>query len=123
MLRKNLPLNLMITIYHNPRCRKSREALAYIMDHGWTHKIVAYLSHPLRIEEIVYLTELLDLKAIDLVRTQEALWRDHYKNESLTEDQIIELLSAHPKLLQRPIVVIGKRAVIARPAELIESIR
>mgnify|MGYP000733836308 CR=1 FL=1 len=83
----------------------------------------AYLSHPLRIEEIVYLTELLDLKAIDLVRTQEALWRDHYKNESLTEDQIIELLSAHPKLLQRPIVVIGKRAVIARPAELIESIR
>ncbi len=109
----------MIRIYHNPRCRKSREGLAYLEATGREFEVVRYLDTPLSPEQIKELLKALAIPPIELVRKNEAIWKSEYKGKALKDSQIIEALSRHPKLIERPIVQKGGKAVIGRPAERI----
>jgi len=112
----------MVTIYHNPRCSKSREGLAYLEEHNIPVHIVKYLDEPLSKETLTHLLELLKIPALQLVRTKEAEWIATYKGKDLSEEEVIEALHLHPKLIERPIVVNGNQAIIARPFTEIEKI-
>jgi arsenate reductase (glutaredoxin) len=111
----------LITVYHNPRCSKSRECLALpeLQDKELT--IVKYLETPPAKEELKALIKKLGIKPIELVRTKEEAWQP-YRHKKLTPSQIITLLARHPQLIERPIVVNGNKAVIARPAAAVKSI-
>ena len=104
-------------IYHNPRCRKSREALKYLQDKEYDFKIRDYIKNLLSIEEIVELIESLNIKPIELVRKNEAIWKENFKNKDLDDNQIINALSKYPKLIERPIVTKGKSSIIAKPID------
>lgn len=101
---------------------KSREALAEIESSGKKFKVIEYLKEPLTSKEIKSLLDLLDIKAADLIRTTESIWKEHYKGKKMTEAALIKAMVEHPKLIQRPIVVKGKKAVIARPKELLKGL-
>jgi arsenate reductase len=112
----------MIEIYHNPRCSKSRAGLKYLEDHSVEFKVVRYLDENISFEEVRNLIDKLQLTPIELVRTKEKEWIDNYKGKNLSDDEIISAMVSFPKLIERPIVVNGNKAVIARPAEIIEKI-
>jgi arsenate reductase len=104
----------MLQILHNPRCGKSRNCLAYLTESNVSFEVVNYLENPLTEEEIILLVKKLNIKPIDLVRKKEVIWKDNYKDKSLTDDQIINALEQHPILIERPIVIDGNYAIIAR---------
>lgn len=112
----------MITIYHNPRCRKSREGLALLEQSEKVFKVVKYLEDVLSEKDLKTLISKLNIKPIDLIRKNEAIWKSDYKGQQLTDEQIIKAMQKHPKLIERPIVVNGNKAVIGRPKELILEI-
>lgn len=112
----------MTTIYHNPRCRKSRETLALLEAHTKDVEIIKYLDSPPSKEILKRLLQLLDINAIDLVRKEEAIWKEQFKGKDYSEDQLITILSQHPKLIERPIVVKGNKAIIGRPPENVHSL-
>lgn len=112
----------MITIYHNPRCRKSREGLAIIESTGKPFSIVKYLDEKLNVSELKDIIEKLEIKPIELVRKNEAIWKSDFKGKSLTDTEIVEAMITNPKLIERPIVVNGSKAVIGRPPEMINEI-
>ena len=109
----------MITIYHNPRCRKSREALAILEERGIEHLVRLYLNdeESMSAAEFQDVLDALDMDAIDVVRKNESVWKEEYKTLELDEDEVILAMIEHPKLMERPIVMNGDRAVVARPAE------
>lgn len=111
-----------VTIYHNPRCSKSRAALALLEEKGIEPKIIRYLDEPLDEEAIDALLKKLKIDAYDLLRTKEA----DYKNAALSKDSsrndIIRAIAQYPKLLERPIVVKANHARIGRPTERILEI-
>ncbi len=107
----------MITIYHNPRCRKSRETLQLIQESGEPHEIVEYLKKPLTQKELRRLLGLLGMEAEALVRKNEAVWKEHYRGKDLSEAEILQAMEMHPKLMERPLVVKGEKAVLGRPPE------
>ena len=109
----------MIKIYHNPRCRKSREGLAYLESKGKDFEVVRYLDSTLSPAEIQELLKALGLPPIGLVRKNEAIWKSEFKGKELDDAQIVEALSKYPKLIERPIVQVGNKAIIGRPAEKI----
>ena len=104
-------------IYHNPRCRKSREALKYLQDKRYDFEIRDYIKNFLSIEEIEELINSLNIKPLELVRKNEAIWKENFKNKDLDNNQIISALSKYPKLIERPIVTKGKSSIIARPVD------
>jgi arsenate reductase (glutaredoxin) len=113
-------MSQQVCIYHNPRCSKSRETLQLLESKGITPKIIAYMETPPSREELKAVLLQLGLDARALMRTGE----DDYKNlkladSNLTEDQLIDAMISHPKLIQRPIVVSEGRAVLGRPPEAI----
>ena len=112
----------MLTIYHNPRCSKSREGLTFLEEKGVDYKIIKYLDEPLTKEALTSLLKKLKYKPIELVRTKEAIWKEEFAGKDLSDDAIIEAMMAHPKLIERPIVINGDRAVVARPTEKIAEI-
>jgi arsenate reductase len=112
----------MIKIYHNPRCSKSREGLAVLENSGKEFKVIKYLDDALTKEELIKIIHLLGIPAIDLVRKNEKIWKEEYKGKELTEDAILEAMISNPKLIERPIIVNGKKAVIGRPSTDISSI-
>ena len=112
----------MITIYHNPRCSKSREGLQLLELQGQPFTTVKYLNEPLTKQELTTIIAKLGIAPIDLVRQKETIWIQDYKGKQLTNDQVIDAMLAHPNLIERPIVVNGDKAVIARPAEKIKEI-
>ncbi|WP_138434112.1 arsenate reductase (glutaredoxin) [Winogradskyella algicola] len=112
----------MITIYHNPRCRKSREGLTLLEESGKTFEIIKYLDDLLDKEALTEIISKLGIKPIDLIRKNEAIWKSDYKNKELSDAQIINAMVEHPKLIERPIVVHSNKAVIGRPKELILDI-
>ncbi len=107
----------MTTIYHNPRCGKSRETLKLLEEAGETIEIVRYLDNPLDTKEIEQLIELLYIEPVDLVRKNESVWKENFKNKSLDNSQIIKAMEDFPILIERPIVVKGTKAIIGRPPE------
>ncbi len=112
----------MLKIYHNNRCRKSRETFAIINEKGLDVEVIEYLTNPPTEEEISDLLQLLNIKAEDLIRKGEAIYKENYKGKSLTEKEWISALAENPKLIERPIVVNGKKAVIGRPPEKVLDI-
>ena len=104
-------------IYHNPRCRKSREALALLESKGIEPEVIRYLETPLSAAELKALLKSLDLSAEALIRKNEAIFKSEFKGKTLTEEEWIEAMVQYPKLMERPIVVKGKKAVVGRPPE------
>lgn len=112
----------MITIYHNSRCSKSRDGVCFLENSKQDFQIINYLETIPTKEELKELLQKLNIPAIELVRKKETIWIENYKNKILTEDEIIEAMINHPKLIERPIIVNGNKAVIARPTERINEI-
>ena len=112
----------MIIIYHNNRCRKSRQGLQLLETSGKDFKIIKYLENVPTKEELSAIIDKLGIPPIDLVRKNEAVWKESYKGKDLTDDELIEAMVAHPKLIERPIVINNGKAVIARPPEKISAI-
>ncbi len=111
----------MITILHNNRCGKSRAALQLLESKGIDFETRLYLENPLSEVEIEDLLEKLELSADDLIRKNEELWKESFSSKTYTEQELISILANHPKLLQRPIVIIGNKAIIARDLEKLEK--
>lgn len=112
----------MLTIYHNPRCSKSREGLALLELQDKPFTVIKYLNEPLTKEELTGIIAKLGIKPLELVRQKEKVWTDTYKGNELTDDEVIDAMIAYPSLIERPIVVNGDKAVIARPAERVKEI-
>jgi arsenate reductase len=107
-----------VTIYHNPRCSKSRATLALLEEHGVTPNVVEYLSAPPDAATLKRLLDLLGLSPRELMRRKEAAYSDlGLDDDGLGEDALIEAMIANPILIERPIVVAGDKAVIGRPPE------
>ena len=108
----------MYEIYHNPRCSKSREALALLRENAITPVIVDYMKDPIAKPQLVELLRKLTLNPRGLLRKSE---RDYktlgLADKSLSEDDLLDAMASHPKLIERPIVVRGDKAVIGRPAK------
>ncbi|WP_180699733.1 arsenate reductase (glutaredoxin) [Pseudomonas crudilactis] len=107
-----------LTLYHNPRCSKSRGALELLEARGLTPNVVRYLESPLNAAQIKALLGKLGISARQLLRSGE----DEYKmlqlaDDSLSEAQLIDAIAQHPKLMERPILEVGDKAVIGRPPE------
>jgi len=109
------------TIYHNPRCSKSREALALLKDNGITPKVVEYLKDVPTRKELELLVMELGIPASELVRKGEALYKEKYKGLNLNEHEWIRVMHENPKLIERPVVVKGHKAVIGRPMENVKN--
>lgn len=108
----------MTTIFHNPRCSKSRQTLAILEDKGITPDIFLYLEEKLNKPLLKDILGKLDLSARDVLRKGEDAYKSlSLDDESLSEDALIEAIIQHPKLLERPIVIQGDRAVLGRPPE------
>ncbi|WP_309641104.1 arsenate reductase (glutaredoxin) [Flavobacterium sp.] len=112
----------MITIYHNGRCTKSRECMAFLEDSNHKFHIVKYLDNPPTFDELTEIIRKLNIKPIELVRQKEPIWVALFKNKKLTDQKIIQAMIDHPILIERPIVVNGDKAVIARPFEKVNAI-
>ncbi|MGO3238496.1 MAG: arsenate reductase (glutaredoxin) [Psychroflexus halocasei] len=114
----------MIKIYHNPRCSKSRQGLEILKESGQEHEVIQYLKEPLSIDELKKILKLLNIKPIALVRKNEKIWKENYKEkvDKLSDNDIIQAMIENPKLIERPIVVNGEKAVIGRPPEDIKEI-
>lgn len=113
----------MTTIYHNPRCSKSRQTLALLEENNVSCDVVLYLETPPDEKTLKSLLKKLGIGARDLIRKNE----DEYKalkldNPTLSDDKLIAAMCKHPKLIERPIVVHGKQAVIGRPPEKVLEI-
>ena len=112
----------MIKIYHNSRCSKSRCGLELLEQSGKPFEIVKYLDDTLSAKAIKEIITLLNIKPIDLVRKNETIWKEKFKNKTLTDLEIINAMVENPKLIERPIVINGNKATVGRPPELILDI-
>lgn len=112
----------MIKIYHNNRCSKSRLGLDILKKSGKEFQIINYLETVPSKNELREIITLLGIKPIELVRTNESIWKENFKNKSLSDDEIIDVMVKNPKLMERPIVINGNKAVIGRPSENILKI-
>lgn len=114
----------MIKIYHNPRCRKSREGLAIVESSGEDFEIINYLKEVPDKKELRKVLDYLSLSPEQLIRKNEAIWKEKFKGKVLSDDQLIDAMLEYPKLIERPIVIKGDKAVIGRPPEkIIELIK
>ncbi|WP_167614190.1 arsenate reductase (glutaredoxin) [Maribellus sediminis] len=109
-------------IYHNPRCSKSRNGLKYLETKGCDFEEVRYLEDGISEKELSDLIAKTGRPAFDFVRTQEQVYKDEFKGKTLSDKEWIKVLVENPKLLQRPIVVNGDKAVLGNPPENIDSI-
>ncbi|HAH53726.1 MAG TPA: arsenate reductase (glutaredoxin) [Flavobacterium sp.] len=112
----------MIQIYHNSRCGKSRECLTFLEDSGQEFKVIKYLDDVPTFDELKSIIEKLDIKPIELVRKKEKIWIENFKDKPLSDNEIVLAMISNPILIERPIVVNGDKAVIARPLEKITTI-
>src|SRR6478672_3351663 len=94
---------IMVTIYHNPKCSKSRDCLAFIENSNNSFEIIKYLETPLSYAELDGIIKKLKIKPIDLIRTKEAIWGTHFEGRKLTRKQIINAMVKYPILMERPI--------------------
>lgn len=104
-------------IYHNPKCAKSRQTLALLQDHGVEPEVILYLSAIPSHDELQSLLTKLGISPLQLIRKGEAIWKENFKGKELSDDELIKAMIAHPKLIERPIVVKGQKAVLGRPPE------
>ena len=108
--------------YHNPRCRKSKEGLTFLNEKNIQPEIIDYLKEGLTQQELRSILEKLDMRPDELMRKRETIYKTEIKGKKLTDDQLIIKMIEHPKLIERPILVLGNKATIGRPAENFMSI-
>ena len=105
----------MLTIYHNPRCSKSRETLSLINEQGIDAEIIDYLNEVPTKEQLKELLIKLGLKASEIVRKGEPVFKEKFKGKILSEEEWVAAMVKYPKLIERPIVVKGDKAILGRP--------
>jgi arsenate reductase len=114
---------MTVTIYHNPRCSKSRQTLQLLEQQAVSADVVEYLKTPPDAETLGQLLDMLGLQPRELMRTKEKEYRESgADNEELSREQLLQLMITFPKLIERPIVVSNGKAVIGRPPELVLDI-
>lgn len=111
----------MYTILHNSRCGKSREAIKVLEESGKEYEVREYLKQTLSKEELKEVLSKLNLKPMDIVRTNEEEWKINFKNKEMSDEDILDAMVEYPKLIQRPIVTDEKSGVVGRPKELVEN--
>ncbi len=109
-------------IYHNPRCSKSREGLQILNDLHKDFEVIDYLKNPPTKAELQHILKLLGFKPIDLVRKNEAVWKENFKGKNLSDSAITQAMIDFPKLIERPIVINNGKAVVGRPPQIIKTI-
>ena len=107
----------MIQIYHNSRCTKSRECLAFLEESGQEYEVIKYLEEVPTFDELKLIISKLNIKPIELVREKEKIWIENFKDKTMSDNEIIQTMISNPILIERPIVINGEKAVIARPLE------
>ncbi len=112
----------MLKILHNPRCTKSRETLQLIEESGEMVQVVEYLKTVPSEEELADIINMLGIKPEQLLRKGEAIYKEQYKGKNLSDEEWIKAMVEHPKLIERPIVIKGKEAVIGRPPENVKKL-
>lgn len=106
-----------ITIYYNPRCGKCRDAAAIVSELGYSTELVRYLDAPPGKEELRSILKKLNMKPLELIRTKEAIFKEKFAGLDLTDEEWLNAMIRHPILIERPIIIRGDKAVVARPAE------
>jgi len=109
-------------IYHNPRCRKSREALNFLQEQGIEPQIVKYLDNPPSSEELKRVLAKMDASPEDILRREEPIFKEKFKGKKFTEEEWLMVMNENPKLIQRPIVIRGHRAVLGRPLDNVKKL-
>ncbi|MBT0811798.1 arsenate reductase (glutaredoxin) [Litoribacter ruber] len=109
-------------ILHNPRCGKSREAVKILQDNNLNPEVVKYLDSPLNAEDLKSLVGKLGVEPIDLVRKNEKVWKENFKDKNLTAEEVIRAMAENPILMERPVIIKGDKAVIGRPPENVKSL-
>ena len=104
-------------IYHNPRCSKSRQTLQIIKDAGTEVEIIEYLNEVPTQDELAAILIKLDMNAEDILRKGEDVFKQNYKGKTFSNDEWIKIMIENPKLIERPIVIKGNKAVLGRPPE------
>jgi len=104
-------------ILHNPRCSKSRETLKLIEDAGKEVEVIEYLNDTPSVSELKSIIIKLGIKPLDLVRKGEDVFKENFKDKTLSDDEWVVAMVENPKLIERPIVVSGKQAVLGRPPQ------
>ncbi len=105
-------------LWHNPRCSKSRQALSLLEEHKVKHDVRLYLEDTPSVQELKALLKQLSLEPRELIRTSESLYKElNLKDASLSDQDLIQAMADHPKLIQRPVLVVGSKARIGRPPE------
>ncbi len=112
----------MLKIFHNPRCKKSREGLEALKQKTDDFEIIEYLKTGLSVEILDEILLKSNLKPIDLVRKQEEVFKKELKGKNFTDQEWKDIIVENPKLLQRPIIVAKQKAVLAQPAERVNEI-
>lgn len=107
----------MIQIYHNSRCGKSRDCLAFIEQSGKEYQVIKYLEDVPTFDQLSDIIRKLKINPIELVRRKEKIWIENFKNKTMSDKDIIEAMISNPILIERPLVIYGEKAVIARPLE------
>jgi arsenate reductase len=107
----------MLKIYHNPRCSKSRETLQLIEEKGVDVTVVEYLKDVPTPAELTELVRLLGISPLELVRKGEAVYKEQYKGKEMSDEEWILAMVEEPKLIERPIIVKGNKAVLGRPPQ------
>jgi arsenate reductase len=111
----------MIQVYHNPRCGKSRNCLAFLETEAKEYEIISYLETPPTEDELQLLLRKLNMKPLELIRQKEKIWIENYKNKEMTEQEIIKAMVENPILIERPIVINGDKAIIGRELEKVSG--
>ena len=106
-----------VTIWHNPRCSKSRNAVTLLEEKGIDAEVVKYLDTPPSREELVAVLKMLGISARELMRTKEAIYKELNLKEETDEDKLIDAMVENPKLIERPVVIKDGKAAIGRPIE------
>ena len=112
----------MITIYHNPKCRKSRAGLEYLKEKGLDFTLVEYLKNPISREVLKDILMKMNVRPQELLRTQEDVYKSDFAGKQFNDEEWIDILLEYPRLVRRPIVVKGYRAIVAEPPEEIDKL-
>lgn len=107
----------IMKIYHNPRCSKSRQTLEILIKKNANFEIVEYLKDKLSINDLEEIIEKLEINTIELVRKNESVWKEKFKGRKLKDKEIIQAMIENPKIIERPIVINGNKAILGRPPE------
>ena len=107
----------MIQIYHNSRCGKSRNCIAFVENSKKEFEVINYLINSPSFEELSDIIEKLNIKPIELVRQKEKIWIENFKEQNMTDEQIIQAMISNPILIERPLVIMGNKAIIGRDLE------